>query len=179
MSLKSLNCLPAFDKKTKLLHAVIETPKRSPNKYAYDPDLGCITLGKTLPEGMSFPFDFGFIPSTLGDDGDPLDILVLMDFPAVAGCLVKARLLGVIQAEQKDKGKDWQRNDRFVAVAERSRMLADVRSLDDLRSGLVDEITAFFAQYNAVDGKGFRCVGIGGEKQARALIENGRRKFKG
>ena len=94
MSLKSLNRLPAFDKKTKLLHAVIETPKRSPNKYAYDPDLGCITLGKTLPEGMSFPFDFGFIPSTLGDDGDPLDILVLMDFPAVAGCLVKARLLG-------------------------------------------------------------------------------------
>jgi inorganic pyrophosphatase len=157
---------------------VIETPKRSPNKYSYDPDLGCFTLGKTLPDGMSFPFDFGFIPSTLGDDGDPLDILVLMDFPAVMGCLAKARLLGVIQSEQKDKGKNWQRNDRFVAVAEHSRVLADMRSLGDLRSGLVDEITAFFAQYNAVDGKRFRSLALRGEKQARALIETGRRRFK-
>jgi inorganic pyrophosphatase len=101
-----------------------------------------------------------------------------MDFPAVTGCLVKTRLLGVIKAEQKEKGKDWQRNDRFVAVAEHSRMLADVRTLADLRAGLVDEITAFFAQYNAVDGKGFRPVGVGSEKQARSLIETGRRMFK-
>ena len=57
-----------------------------------------------LPEGMSFPYDFGFIPSTLGDDGDPLDVLILMDAPVVPGCIVRARLLGAIQAKQKEKG---------------------------------------------------------------------------
>jgi inorganic pyrophosphatase len=62
MSFRSLVRLPAFDKKTKMLHAVIETPKRSPNKYSYDPDLGCFTLGKTLPEGMSFPSTSGSYP---------------------------------------------------------------------------------------------------------------------
>ena len=81
---------------------VIETPKGSRNKYRYDPDCDCFELATTLPDGMAFPFDFGFIPSTLGDDGDPLDVLVLMDSPVMAGCILGCRPIGVIEA--RDKG---------------------------------------------------------------------------
>jgi inorganic pyrophosphatase len=83
MCQKSLLVLPAFEKA--LVRAIIETPKASRNTYDYNPDLGCFEFGKALPEGMNFPFDFGFVPSTLGDDGDPVDILVLMDAPAQIG----------------------------------------------------------------------------------------------
>src|ERR687890_1560322 len=96
------------------LNVIIETPKGSRNKYNYDEKLGLFRLGGVLTSGASFPFDFGFVPSTLGGDGDPLDVLVLMDEPAFAGCLVRARLLGVIEAEQTEKGKTAQ-NDRLIA----------------------------------------------------------------
>jgi inorganic pyrophosphatase len=75
------------------LRVVIETPKGSRNKYDYAPECDCMELGAVLPEGMTFPFDFGFVPSTLGEDGDPLDILVLIDGPVVPGCVIRARLV--------------------------------------------------------------------------------------
>ncbi len=106
MLLKPLSELPAFDKKSKSLHAVIETPKRSPNKYDYDPELGCFTLSKTLPEGKCFPFGFGFVPSTLGDDGDPLDILVLKNFAVLrhAGGLRVSRALCIEAPMSRNAG---------------------------------------------------------------------------
>ena len=79
-----------FDERTGELRVVIETPKGSRNKYDYDPDCDCLELATVLPEGMSFPYDFGFVPSTLGEDGDPLDILILMDAPVVPGCVIRA-----------------------------------------------------------------------------------------
>ena len=83
--------------------AVIETPKGSRNKFDYDPDSNLFMLGGLLPEGMMF--DFGFIPSTLADDGDPLDVMVLMDAPVHAGCLIEVRLIGIIHAKQTEDGK--------------------------------------------------------------------------
>jgi len=97
---------------------------------------------------MTFPFDFGFIPSTQGGDGDPLDILVLMDFPATTGCVVNARLIGCLQAKQKEKHKKPVRNDRFIAIARDSRTLSEVKTLPDLRSRLMNEVEEFFIQYN-------------------------------
>src|ERR1700754_1404955 len=85
--------------------AIIETPKGSRNKFDYDPETNLFMLGGLLPEGMMFPFDFGFIPSTLGEDGDPVDILVLMDAPAHSGCLIDVRIIGIIKAEQSEEGK--------------------------------------------------------------------------
>src|SRR5918912_4248095 len=85
------------------LNVIIETPKGSRNKFDYDEETGLFKIGGVLPAGASFPFDFGFVPSTVGGDGDPLDVLVLMDDPAFPGCLVAARLIGVIQAEQTEK----------------------------------------------------------------------------
>ena len=90
---------PQLDPKKGTCRAIIETPKGCRNKFDYDPDSGLFMLAGLLPEGMMFPFDFGFIPSTLGEDGDPLDILVLMDAPAHVGCLIEIRLIGIIQAE--------------------------------------------------------------------------------
>jgi inorganic pyrophosphatase len=170
---RTLSDLPAFNEKGNRIRAVVETPKGSPNKYNYDPEYGCFELAKSLPQGMTFPFDFGFIPSTRGEDGDPLDVLVLMDFPAVTGCVVKARLIGCIQAEQKEKGKKPFRNDRFIAVSEDSRILADVESLSDLRAGLVDEIEQFFVQYNKLAGKEFTPLGSCSGKKALALVRAG------
>lgn len=94
---------------------VIETPKGSRNKYAFDPKQRVFELKKVLPAGMTFPYDFGFIPSTEADDGDPVDVLVLMDEPAFPDCLLKCRVIGVIQGEHGTK-KSKERNDRVVAI---------------------------------------------------------------
>ena len=136
-----------FDERTGELRVVIETPKGSRNKYDYDPDCDCLELATVLPEGMSFPYDFGFVPSTLGEDGDPLDILVLMDAP-----VIRARPVGAIEAKQKTKGEDWQRNDRLIAVAAHAQTHQNVRSLEDLRPHLIDEIKEFFIAYNRLRG---------------------------
>jgi inorganic pyrophosphatase len=114
-----LSHLPSFDPKTGDLTVVIETPKGSPNKYDYDSRYGAFRFAAVLPEGMSFPFDFGFVPSTLGDDGDPLDVLVLLDASTPVGCILSARLLGVIKARQREGEGVWIQNDRLLAVATR------------------------------------------------------------
>src|SRR5256885_13657312 len=111
-------------------NVIIETPKGSRNKYSYDLDRGLFKLKKVLPLGNVFPFDFGFVPSTLADDGDPLDVLVLMDAPAFAGCLVTVRLIGVIEARQAKEGQKV-RNDRLIAVSAESHNQQHVRTIKD------------------------------------------------
>lgn len=108
--------LPAFDEESGHLNVIIETPKGSRNKYKYDQKHRLCALSKILPTGNTFPYDFGYIPSTAGQDGDPLDVLVLMDEVVFPGCLITARLIGVIKAEQTDDG-DKIRNDRLLALA--------------------------------------------------------------
>jgi inorganic pyrophosphatase len=120
------------------LNVIIETPMGCRNKYAYDPELGLFVLKKALPKGMSFPFDFGFIPSTVGGDGDPLDVLVITEEAAYPGCLVRAHLLGVVEAEQKGKGKA-KRNDRLVATAILGDSISG-KELPELDSKLMTQI---------------------------------------
>src|ERR1051326_739420 len=108
----------------KTVHVIIETPKGSRNKYAFDQEQGVFVLKKVLPVGMAFPYDFGFIPSTKADDGDPVDVLVLMDEPAFAGCMLTCRPIGVIQGEQGAKKKK-ERNDRMVSGEQGPRRCAD------------------------------------------------------
>src|SRR4051812_45050986 len=88
---------------SKLVNAIIETPANSSVKYKYEPDGKYFRMNKVLPAGFCFPVDFGFLPGTKAQDGDPLDILVLNDFPAQMGAILHCRVLGVIIAEQKDK----------------------------------------------------------------------------
>jgi inorganic pyrophosphatase len=178
-SSRSLLHLDTLDEESQEYNVIIETPKGSGNKFNYDEKLGLFRLGGALPAGAEFPYDFGFLPSTLGGDGDPLDILVLMDSPAFPGCLVPARLLGVIEAEQTERDGKTTRNDRLIAVAADSRIHRDVRSLSDLSDALVDEIEHFLISYNTVKGKVFKPLGRFGPRRARKLIDEGRERFAG
>ncbi|MDQ3290654.1 MAG: inorganic diphosphatase, partial [Bacteroidota bacterium] len=112
--------IPYFDEENNYYNVIIETPKGSRNKLAYDEKFGLFKLKNVLPVGASFPYDFGFIPRTIGEDGDPIDVLVLMDEPVAPGTLVPARLIGVIAAEQTEEGNTV-RNDRLLAVSAVSR----------------------------------------------------------
>ena len=170
--MKLLTDIPAFGPGGDL-NVVIETPKGSHNKYAYDEEFGAFRFQGVMPEGNLFPHDFGFVPSTLGEDGDPLDVLVLLDVPLPVGCLLSARPLGVIEAEQRERDGKVERNDRLLAVATKARTHAHVHRLGDLRPGLLDEIEAFFGHYNALSGRRFTPLGRGGPERARALIEAG------
>jgi inorganic pyrophosphatase len=174
-----LSRLPVLDASSGQITAVIETPRGSPNKYDYDESCAAFRLKRVLPEGTSFPFDFGFIPSTLGDDGDPLDVLVFLSAPAVVGCVLAVRLIGVIEARQQGEGEDWIRNDRLLAVATQGRTHAHVETLEDLRPRLLDEIEAFFSYYNKMNDKAFEPLGRGGPKTARKLVEKAAAAFRG
>jgi inorganic pyrophosphatase len=159
------------------MRMVIETPKGSRSKYSYDPDCDCMQLSTVLPEGMIFPYDFGFIPSTLGDDGDPLDVLILMDASVVPGCVVRGRLIGVIEAEQKENGR-WTRNDRLIAVATHAQTYDQTRRLADLRPHLIKEIEQFFESYNKLRHRKFRAAAESGPHKALSLVEAGIKNFR-
>lgn len=178
MNHKSLSSLASVDTETGDYTAVIETPKGSRNKYAYDDECLAFRLRGILPEGSSFPYDFGFVPSTLGDDGDPLDVLVLMDAPAAVGCVLSARLIGVIEAQEREKDGKWEENDRLLAVATHAHTHSEVKTIDDLRPQMVDEIEAFFENYNRQNGKDFKQTGRAGPKKATKLVEDGMKAFR-
>lgn len=129
-------------------------------------------LGGLLPEGMMFPFDFGFIPSTLGEDGDPLDVLVLMDAPAHVGCLIDVRIIGVIKAEQTENGKT-ESNDRLLGVAVHSYDHENLNSISDVSKTLLEQLEQFFISYNKQRGKKFTVRGAGGPKKALEFLESG------
>jgi inorganic pyrophosphatase len=128
---------------------IIETPKGSRNKFKYDPDSRMFKLSKVLPEGMVFPYDFGFVPSTKGDDGDPVDVLVLMDEPTFPGCLLECKLVGVLEAEQEER-KIKKRNPRLIAVAKQSLLYSQVTHLRDINTAVLKQIEAFFINYQKV-----------------------------
>jgi inorganic pyrophosphatase len=170
--------LSAFDDEGEELNVIIETPKGSRNKFNYDDELQLFKLGGVLPSGAVFPFDFGFVPSTLGGDGDPLDVLVLMDEPAFTGCLVRVRLVAVIEAEQTERDGETTRNDRLIGIAAESRLHKKVRSLAGLNENLLEEIEHFFVSYNEIKGKVFKPLGRFGPVRARKLAEEGMKQFK-
>jgi inorganic pyrophosphatase len=163
--------LKPIDKKDGLLQVIIETPAGSRNKFAYDPDQGIFALKKVLPAGMVFPYDFGFLPQTIAPDGDPIDVLLLMDEPAFPGCAVRARLIGVIEGEQLE-GKDKIRNDRLIAVAEANHQYGNIQKLKDLPSEWLKEVQDFFVNYHNLEGKKYRLLGCKGPDTALKLIKD-------
>jgi inorganic pyrophosphatase len=160
--------------KGKTLRIVVETPKGSRNKFDFDPKLQLFKLGSVLPVGETFPYDFGFVPKTRGEDGDPLDVMILMDEPAFPGCVMDVRLVGVIKASQSD-GKKKYRNDRLVAVACESHVHRHVKTLSDVDGRLLDEIEEFFEAYNEMKGETFKPLGRSGPKVAQSLLRKGMR----
>ncbi|HSZ16098.1 MAG TPA: inorganic diphosphatase [Terracidiphilus sp.] len=157
-----------------ILQVIIETPKGSRNKFAFDDKQKIFTVKKVLPAGMSFPYDFGFLPRTLAPDGDPIDVLLLMDEPAFPGIAVRARLIGIIEGEQTD-GKKRIRNDRLLAVAEMNHEYAYIQTLQDLPKQFVHELEEFFVNYHRLEGKRYKLLGCKGRDVAMRRIEKAQR----
>lgn len=166
-----------LDAKKSTCRAIIETPKGSRNKFDYDPESNLFMLGGLLPEGMMFPFDFGFIPSTLADDGDPIDIMVLMDAPAHVACLIDVRIIGIIDAEQTEDGKK-ESNSRLLGVAVHSYQHEDLTNISDVSKTLLSQVEEFFASYNKQRGKTFKVTGTGGPGKALRFIKDGMKAHK-
>jgi inorganic pyrophosphatase len=154
----------------KTIQVVIETPKGSRNKYAFDPKQGVFQLKKVLPAGMSFPYDFGFVPSTQAEDGDPVDVLVLMDEPAFPGCLLKCRVIGIIEGEQNEQ-KQKVRNDRVVAIEQGNHSFAAIKHIDDLGGQFLRELEEFFVNYHDLTGAKYRILSAKGPAKAWKAIK--------
>jgi len=167
-----------YDNDNRYWRVIVESPRGSRNKYKYDHELGTMLLSTVLPQGMSFPYDFGFVPQTLGDDGDPLDVLLLMDEPAFAGCIVPSRLIGVIEATQTEKGERPEENDRIVAVHAKSRIYHNCKALRDLSESLLHEVQEFFIAYNRTREKRFEVKKLSGPAQAQKLARVGMKKWR-
>jgi inorganic pyrophosphatase len=165
-----------FNKKKCECRVVVETPKGRRNKFDYDPGIEAFTLGGLLAEGLNFPFDFGFIPSTLGQDGDPLDVMILMDEPAHVGCVLQVRIVGVIEAKQTEDGKTIT-NNRLIGIAVHSYNHANIHSISEVNQSILDQVGEFFVTYNKSRGKRFKITGTHGPSRAIKLIIEGIKAF--
>jgi len=157
------------------VRVVVEANAGSRNKLKYEPASGVFELHHVLPLGMSFPYDFGFLPSTLGDDGDPLDAIVFADEPVPPGTVIACRLIGVIEAEQSRPGEATQRNDRHLAVTRLSHVYRDWHNIGDIPAQALDELEAFFVTYNQQRGVSFRPLARGDAARSTELVTQGRR----
>jgi inorganic pyrophosphatase len=142
-------------KKQKTVTALIECPKGYNQKFDYEPQEKRFKLSKILPAGLIFPFDFGMLPGTKGEDGDPLDIIVISESATFPGCLVECRIIGALKAEQTERDGDTVRNDRFIGIPQMSQMFANIQTLEQLPEGIVNQLEAFLKNYNEQAGKQF------------------------
>lgn len=173
--------IPTFaskdDRRKGTVHAIIETPQGSPYKYALDVEHGIIALKAAMPEGYRWPFDYGFVPQTLGCDGDPLDILMLLSEGTFSGCMVKARILGAIRL-----AKNGTENDRLIGAPEpmpgRRLFTDEYETVSDLPDSLRREIESFLCGYSEGEGNDITLHGAVEAADARGLLENGRKAFR-
>ena len=158
------------------LQVVIETPRGCRNKFKFDEKLRVFRLNSVLPAGSVFPFDFGYVPGTKAQDGDPLDVLLFLDEAVFTGCVVESRLIGVLEAEQQEKGGKRERNDRLLAVACESSDHAWLKSAKDLEKHLLEEIEHFFVSYHELKGSRFTVLGYRGPATAKRLLKKAQMK---
>ena len=163
--------LKPYEKSSQTLNVVVETPKGSQVKYAYQSNLGLYVVSKVLPRGMIFPYNFGFVPGTLAPDGDPIDMLILNEESLACNTLLTVHPLAVIKATQVEvKGGKPLRNDRLVGETVSKELPLKSRQLT-LDRVTVNEIGVFFQTYNRLYGKKFQVIGLAGSREARKLTE--------
>ena len=165
--------LPIGEKAPDRVNAVIEIPKDSVNKYEYDKKLHVFRLDRTLFSPVHYPGDYGFIPGTLGQDGDPLDVLVLVEAPSFPGCLMEVRPLGVLQ--MVDQGK---KDEKILAVAESDPLYRQVNDASQVPQHQLREIEHFFSIYKYLEDKRTEIAGWGDAAEARKIIVEGIRRLK-
>ena len=159
-----------------LVNVIIDTPKGSRNKFKFDEQVQCFRLSRILPLGACFPYDFGGIPGTAAEDGDPLDVLVIAQEASFVGCLLTAKLIGGVRAEQTEKGRTI-RNDRLLAVPVTNANPAEFSHIDQLPSARVAEIEHFFVSYNQAHGRQFRPTGHAGPDEADRVLAAAIQRF--
>lgn len=162
--------LPPRDPTTGRVNVVIDTPKGSRAKYKYVEETSLFALSKMLPQGHYFPYNFGFIPGTRGEDGDALDVLILLEEPLVLGTVIPVRLIGVLKALQTQDGQTV-RNDRILGVVETRQNPAEITDISHLHTKRLDEIEHFFVSYNLAEGRRFLPDGRVGAQAAEGLVD--------
>jgi inorganic pyrophosphatase len=167
MKLDELPPSPSKDR----VHVVVETPRHSIVKLKYEPELGAFALKRALPLGFTYPYDWGFIPGTQAEDGDPLDALVVWEAVSPPGTVLKCRAIGALELSQKD-GKDRKRvrNDRVLCVPDRDPRTGWLRSVNDLPERVRDELAHFFAVSVWFEKKDIEILGWAGADAAMALV---------
>ena len=164
--------LPVGAESPEVINAVIEIPLKGINKYEYDKQLGVFRLDRNLYSPVHYPGDYGFIPSTLGDDGDPLDVLVLVDAPSFPGCVMEVRPIGML--EMLDQGVG---DEKILAVGKGNPRYKDVWNFSEIYPHMLKEITHFFAIYKDLEGKRVEVKGWRDASFARNKVLEAQQRF--
>ncbi|MGF1512734.1 MAG: inorganic diphosphatase [Elainellaceae cyanobacterium] len=149
-----------------ILNVLVEIPAGSKNKYEYDKDLEALALDRVLYASVQYPFDYGFIPNTLADDGDPLDGLVIMDQPTFPGCVIPARPIGML--EMIDGGD---RDEKLLCVPDKDPRYSHVKSLQDVAAHRLAEVSEFFGTYKNLEKKVTEILGWKDVDAVNQLVE--------
>ncbi|HEY6912379.1 MAG TPA: inorganic diphosphatase [Myxococcales bacterium] len=157
------------------VRVVVEAPRGCGVKLKYDPRLGAFEYGRVLPLGLTYPYDWGFVPGTRADDGDPLDALVLGDVPSYPGVVIPSRPIGVVQVDQKNEDGERERNDRLILVPLGNDRCAGLRDAAALPRRAREEIERFFLDTTFFTQKDARVLGWKGPKEADALVKRSSR----
>ncbi len=151
---------------------IVEIPQNSANKYEYDGALGLFRLDRALYSPMHYPGDYGFIPGTLADDGDPMDVLVLTQQPTFPGCLIEVRPVGILNMMDNEE-----RDQKVLAVPTRNPRYDQIHTMDQIFPHVRREIEHFFTIYKELEGKVTEMQGWGGPPEARKAILDSRQRY--
>jgi len=155
-----------------IVRMIVEIPKGSGNKYEYDGALGIFRLDRVLYSPMHYPGDYGFVPGTLAEDGDPLDVLTLMQQPSFTGCMIEVRPLGVLNMVDSEEG-----DQKIIAVPTKDPRYSQVHTIEQLYPHVRRELEHFFSIYKELEGRVSTMQGWGGPKEARKVIAECRQRY--
>ena len=158
----------------KSVTAMVECPRGINHKLEYDAEERRFKLSKILPAGLTFPFDFGFITDTKGEDGDPLDIIIVSEITSYPGTMIECRIVGSLAALQTERDGKTMRNDRYIGIPVVSQLFSEVKNLPDLAEAIINQLEAFFRNYNEQAGKAFKVLERNNAESAYQTIKRQR-----
>jgi inorganic pyrophosphatase len=158
------------------IHAIVETPRGARAKLKYEPSLEGFVLSKSLMMGLAYPYDWGFIPSTLAEDGDPLDVMIIHEAATSPGLILRCQVIGALLTVQTEKGSK-ERNDRLIAVPTHSHPERSLNNARHLPAETREELEKFFIATDELEDKKLKFEGWVGPKQALRLLKESERRF--
>jgi len=168
----AFHTIPLGNSAPEVITVVVEIPRGSHHKYEYDEALDEIRLDRVLHSPVFYPTDYGFIPQTRSEDGDHLDVLVLITEPLFPGCVISVKPIGVLDMED-NAGQDW----KIVAVAEKDPKLNQITDISEMNEHYKKEIVHFFEVYKHLEGKWAKVKGWLPKTDAYRIIKEGQERF--